>query len=100
MNELKKPESDIFTCTLFRKDKPSEYPQPDLFGLSIPDVWVVGYGLDDAQEKRGWPRLYACPKLENIPRTDGDKLFDSEDDLKNVQQQLAAQLKALQSLNE
>src|SRR5687767_15240372 len=28
----------IFTCTLFKKDKKTKYPAPDLFGIVIPDV--------------------------------------------------------------
>lgn len=65
----------IFTCTLFKKNKSTKYPEPDLFGVCIPNVWVVGYGLDDNQEKRNWTCLFACPKSEGIPESDDDIIF-------------------------
>ena len=92
MEELGKKAEDLFTCTLFlkRKGNASQYPLPDLFGLELPDVWVVGYGLDDAQEKRGWSNLYACPKIPEVPATKDDEMFTS----------LAAYQAALQALGE
>lgn len=70
------PLDDIFTCTLFKKNKCVSEPLPNLYGISIPDVWVVGYGLDDKQEKRNWTTLYGCPKIEGIPKTKDDVIFD------------------------
>jgi hypothetical protein len=96
LQELNKSEEDIFTCTLFRKAKPTSWPAPDLWGIDIPDVWVVGYGLDDAQEKRGWPHLYACPKLPEIPKTDADRIFDSPEELVRAQELINAQLQSLE----
>ena len=69
---------NIFTCTLFKKNKKGIYPQPDLFGASIGDVWLVGYGLDSNSEKRNWKYLYACPKSSDIIKTDDDAIFNDD----------------------
>ncbi len=84
----------IYTCTLFKKSKDCVlYQQPDLYGLSVPNVWLVGYGLDDRQEKRGWPHLYACPKCPEVEKTPDDAIFDSDSDYslmrKKIEQQLS-----------
>ena len=70
------PLEDIFTCTAFRKNKVTTQRLPDLCGCTVPDVWLVGYGLDDKQEKRNWTTLYGCPKCEGVPKTEDDKMFD------------------------
>jgi hypoxanthine phosphoribosyltransferase len=70
------PYDMIFTCALFKKNKKTEYPALDLYGISLPDVWVVGYGLDDKQQNRHFESLYAVPKIEGIEKTDDDKMFD------------------------
>lgn len=75
------PLEDIFTCTLFNKNKTKK---PDLYGIDVPNVWLVGYGLDDNQEKRNWTYLYACPKCSNLPKTPEDKIFDDEEFYKMV----------------
>jgi len=68
---------DIFTCVLFKKNKETKYPSPDLLGFDIlPNVWVVGYGLDDKQEKRGWKHLFAVSKSDGVPKHSDDNLFD------------------------
>lgn len=67
---------DIFTCTIFKKKKETNKPAPDLYGILVPNVWLVGYGLDDMQEKRNWPHLFAVPKSIDIPLTIDDKLFE------------------------
>ena len=73
-------DDDIFTCVLFKKNKETKYPSPNLIGFDIlPNVWVVGYGLDDKQEKRGWKHLFAVPKSEGIPKNEHDNLFDDQD---------------------
>lgn len=75
--ELKLKKEDIFACTIFTKDSGTDIPEPDFIGIKkIPPVWLVGYGLDDQGEKRGWPLLYACPKAEGVARTFADKIFD------------------------
>ena len=69
---------DIFTCVLFKKNKETKYPLPDLVGIQLPNVWLVGYGLDDQQTKRNWKNLFAAPKPENLQKTLDDNLFDDE----------------------
>ena len=69
----------IYTCVAFIKGKTTNYPPPDLFGIAVPDVWLVGYGLDDCQEKRNWTNLYACPKSSGIPENTDDIIFKSND---------------------
>jgi len=87
----------IFTCTLFRKNKHTpcglilgispqgltprgtEYPLPNLYSIIVPDVWLVGYGLDDKQTKRNWPSLFAMQKVPGVTPTDDDQMFTSQD---------------------
>lgn len=69
----------IFTCALFKKCKDDDHAYPgrlDLYGTEVPNVWLVGYGLDDNQEKRGWPHLFAVPKALGLQKTPDDiKIF-------------------------
>jgi hypoxanthine phosphoribosyltransferase len=59
--------NDITTCCLFQKEKQSKYPHPDLVGINyLPDVWYVGYGLDDEQTKRGFEHLFMKPREKNL----------------------------------
>lgn len=75
---IQKTGSDkIFVITLFQKIREIKFKPPDFVGLLIPDLWLVGYGLDDRQEKRGWTHLYAIPKLPDIPKTEFDTIFIS-----------------------
>ena len=69
------PLNMIFTCTAFIKNKKSKYEPPNLFGIIVPNVWLVGYGLDDKQKKRNWEFLCGCPKTEGIPETEDDQIF-------------------------
>ena len=94
----------------------------DFVGCSnVPDIWLVGYGLDDQQgnkrtktkafrifhlahrfhmsalmsivtEKRGWPHLYACPKCAGVQKTDGDGLFDDPASLVEERKKLLQEL--------
>ena len=70
---------DIFTCVMFKKQKITDQPQPDLCGLEIPDIWICGYGIDDWQEKRGWTHLFAVPKTDEIQHTNDDRLFINDE---------------------
>ena len=71
---------DITTCVLFSKNSGTKLPQPDFVGIGqLPNVWLVGYGLDDNGEKRGWPHLFAVPKAEGMPLANDDALFTNED---------------------
>jgi len=74
--DLQLTASDIFTCTLFTKRSGTNVRPPDLVGVAdLPPLWLVGYGLDDQGEKRGWPHLFACPKLPGIPKEPEDDVF-------------------------
>lgn len=68
--------NDIFTCTLFKKNGKAGHV--DLFAFSVPNVWLVGYGLDDKQEKRNLYALYACPKEDDKDKSDDDELFSND----------------------
>ncbi len=50
----RKPAS-LRTCTFVRKLRPSLDVTVDYLGFEIPDVWVVGYGLDYADKHRTLP---------------------------------------------
>ena len=59
----KKPAS-LKVCALFDKVSRRQIPMPiDYLGLSVPDVFVVGYGLDCDEKFRHLPGLY-CLKEE------------------------------------
>ena len=48
--------ASVFTCTLV--DKPSRREvaiDPDFVGFTAPDVFLVGYGIDYAQQYRQLP---------------------------------------------
>lgn len=47
------------------------------YGLRVPDVWLVGYGLDDMGTKRGLRSLYGIPRTEG-QKTREDAMFDSD----------------------
>lgn len=45
------------SCALVRKDRPGLTTDVDYLGFTIPDVWVVGYGLDYAENHRTLPYI-------------------------------------------
>lgn len=50
------------TCTLLQKPARTEKPVDiDYLGFEIPDVWVVGYGLDFAERHRTLPYIAELP---------------------------------------
>ncbi|MCS6843248.1 MAG: hypoxanthine phosphoribosyltransferase [Caldilineales bacterium] len=50
--------ASLRTCTLLRKERPEALSVPiDYLGFTIPDVWVVGYGLDYADTHRTLPYI-------------------------------------------
>jgi hypoxanthine phosphoribosyltransferase len=52
--------ASLRTCTLLRKpDRAQVEVSIDYLGFDIPDVWVVGYGLDYAERFRTLPRICA-----------------------------------------
>ena len=52
----RKPAS-LHTCVLVRKERHSLETPIDYLGFEIPDVWVVGYGLDFADRHRTLPYI-------------------------------------------
>jgi hypoxanthine phosphoribosyltransferase len=52
--------ASLRTCALSRKERPEALSVPiDYLGFTIPDVWVVGYGLDYADTHRTLPYIGA-----------------------------------------
>ena len=50
------------TCTLLHKPERTEAEVPiDYLGFTIPDEWVVGYGLDYAERYRTLPYIGSLP---------------------------------------
>ncbi len=50
------------TCTLLHKpDRTEQEVSLDFLGFTIPDVWVVGYGLDYAERHRTLPYIGELP---------------------------------------
>lgn len=50
--------ASLRTCALVRKSDRAEVEVPvDYLGFDIPDVWVVGYGLDYAEQHRTLPYI-------------------------------------------
>jgi hypoxanthine phosphoribosyltransferase len=77
-------DNDILTVCLFSKDRPRECPEADVTGIpNLPDLWLIGYGLDDRGTKRGWTELFAVPKVKivgTIEQEDVQKLLDNLED--------------------
>lgn len=59
--QTRKPAS-LSTCVLTRKEGKSPHVKVDYLGFEIPDVWVVGYGLDFAERHRTWPFIAELKK--------------------------------------
>eukprot|EP01006_Ploeotia_vitrea_P062869 TRINITY_DN84552_c0_g1_i1.p2 TRINITY_DN84552_c0_g1~~TRINITY_DN84552_c0_g1_i1.p2 ORF type:complete len:354 (+),score=42.56 TRINITY_DN84552_c0_g1_i1:59-1120(+) len=80
LDKLQIPEDNIYTCTLFKKNKKTSQKPPDLVAFDVlPDIWLVGYGLDHAGTKRGWPHVFGVPKLSHIPKNEADGMFELEE---------------------
>merc|ERR1719203_161053 len=77
-------DKDILTCCLFSKKRERGDLQVDITGIpDLPDLWLVGYGLDDRGTKRGWTELFAIPKVkivETIEKAEVEALLDRLDD--------------------
>ena len=59
--EARTPAS-LKTCTLLHKpDRTEQEVELDFLGFTIPDVWVVGYGLDYAERYRTLPYIGELP---------------------------------------
>merc|ERR1712118_443596 len=77
-------ENDILTVCLFSKQRERSWPEADITGIpNLPDLWLVGYGLDDRGTKRGWTELFAMPKVkivDTIEKVEVDRLLACLDD--------------------
>ncbi len=67
------PLDDIYTVAFLKKKKENALGGLDMFALSVPDVWLVGYGLDHKQKLRNLTDLWAVPKEKEEMKTVGDK---------------------------
>ena len=97
VKQLSKPAEDIFTCVLFAKDKHAPYPAPNIVGFNeFPDVWLVGYGLDDGGEKRGWPHVFGVPKPPDgsVSLCEADRIFEKTPEGDHVFKRLRARFRA------
>ena len=54
--------ASLKTCTLFKKERDSQEVPLDYIGFDLPDVWVVGYGLDYADTHRTLPYIAELKK--------------------------------------
>jgi hypoxanthine phosphoribosyltransferase len=54
--------ASLKTCTLLKKQRNSLDVPLDYVGFDLPDVWVVGYGLDYADTHRTLPYVAALKK--------------------------------------
>ena len=77
-------EQDILTVCLFSKKRERKWPEADITGIpDLPDLWLVGYGLDDRGTKRGWTELFAIPKVkivETVEKEEVDRLLEHLDE--------------------
>uniref|UniRef100_A0A7S4Q296 Phosphoribosyltransferase domain-containing protein n=1 Tax=Alexandrium monilatum TaxID=311494 RepID=A0A7S4Q296_9DINO len=78
-------EKDILTVCLFGKKRERGGLEVDITGIpDLPDLWLVGYGLDDRGTKRGWSELFAIPKVKIVETVDTEEVerllanFDDE----------------------
>ena len=87
--ELGLDSGDLTTCVMFSKNSGTALAQPNFVGIgNLPNVWFVGYGLDDNGEKRNWPHLFAVPKLPGVPHALDDAIFEDADFYRRVRREL------------
>jgi hypoxanthine phosphoribosyltransferase len=63
--------NSIFTVALMKKNKAVDY-DIDLFGVVVPNSWLVGYGLDHDQKMRNLKSVWAVPKKSDDMLTADD----------------------------
>eukprot|EP00762_Andalucia_godoyi_P008643 ANDGO_04586.mRNA.1 Hypoxanthine phosphoribosyltransferase len=68
---------EVHLCALFKKHRPDRSVILDFGGFDVPDLWLVGYGLDNSQGCRGWKHIYAVPKAPGIPDSPDDRIYFS-----------------------
>ena len=94
---------DILTCTAFVKRRDTEgnagalsdnlsEDGPDYYGVITPNVWLVGYGLDDNEKCRNYRDLWAVPKVKGIEETKDDKMFSDKNIYKLCKDKMINQL--------
>ncbi|MEK6220954.1 MAG: hypoxanthine phosphoribosyltransferase [Chloroflexota bacterium] len=54
--------ASLKTCVLTQKIRDKNPIPVDYLGFEIPDVWVVGYGLDFGERHRTWPYIAELKK--------------------------------------
>eukprot|EP00933_Yihiella_yeosuensis_P081304 TRINITY_DN9489_c0_g1_i1.p1 TRINITY_DN9489_c0_g1~~TRINITY_DN9489_c0_g1_i1.p1 ORF type:complete len:471 (+),score=80.75 TRINITY_DN9489_c0_g1_i1:80-1492(+) len=68
-------EQDVLTVCLLSKKRERSWPEADITGIpNLPDLWLVGYGLDDRGTKRGWTELFAIPKVKIVECLEVDEV--------------------------
>ena len=60
--KAKEPASLKFACLLYKPDALKVDAQPDFYGFSIPNKFVVGYGMDYDQQGRTLNEIYTKVK--------------------------------------
>ncbi len=50
----------VTTCVFADKPYPGRTLTADFIGVTAPDKFLIGYGLDDAARKRGLPEIWAA----------------------------------------
>src|SRR3990167_2326938 len=71
-------ESQVKTCVVFRKNRRGkcDHPPPDYCGVdNLPDVWFIGYGLDDNGTKRNLEQLIGVAKPSGVPVSEDEVIF-------------------------
>lgn len=64
-NIKKNNPASVRVCTLLHKKEATKYTVPlDYVGFEIPNAFVLGYGLDYAQEGRNLPQIYVLDNSE------------------------------------
>lgn len=82
------PLNMIFTCVAFKKNKMADYNEPDFYGSIVPNVWLVGYGLDDNQQKRNYINLWGVPKENYVCGSVDDQIFIDPSYYRNIRHAL------------
>lgn len=71
--------TNINECVAFMKNK-NRVIEPKWYGFLVPDVWLIGYGLDDMERYRELKMLCFIGKPDNFEKTKDDYVFCSNDD--------------------
>jgi len=70
--------TNIYSSVAFIKKGKPHVIQPTWIGLQVPDVWLVGYGLDDLGKYRELPIVCFIDKPDDIPKTKDDELLSGD----------------------